>query len=252
MGRRSKTPRRAGLLIGTAVLLVSCAASPSGGPEGSSSLPPGATVAPATTRPVDGSDAATVLVGAINRASAARSGAFTGTIQDQGERARVSFVGTRDGSSVDVTKIAAKAGSVRLVSVGGSVFVKADGTFWSSQKVPFIVSIAGDRFIKVPAGVVPILDELTLASFVDRSIKTFPADDLFGTVGEETVAQVSCWVLTTGTGNPADGALYVAKESSDVVRWVGTKEQPGRLDFSRWNRDLGITAPPDDEVFSVG
>ncbi|MEO7447138.1 MAG: hypothetical protein ABI336_02590 [Humibacillus sp.] len=189
---------------------------------------------------------------AVRQASAARSGAFTGTIQDQGEQARVSFAGTRDGSRVDVTKVAAKAGSVRLVSVGGSVFVKADGTFWSSQKVPFIVSIAGDRFITVPAGVVPILDELTLASFVDRSIATFPADDLSATVGEQTVAQVPCWVLTTGTGNPADGALYVAKETSDVVRWVGTKKQPGRLDFSRWNTDLGITAPPDDQVFSVG
>ncbi len=206
----------------------------------------------ATARALDGTDAAALLSRATAQAKAARSGAFAGTIRDQGEQATVSFAGTRDGSAVDVRKSAPKAGTVRLVSVGGTVYVKADDTFWSSQSVPFIVSIAGDKFIKVPAGVVPVLDELTLASFVDRSIATFPAQDLSDTVGEETVDDVPCWVLTTGSGQPRDGALYVSKETSDVARWIGTSAHPGQLDFSRWNADLGIKAPPGDQVLSIG
>jgi hypothetical protein len=263
---RSSAARAASVVLGVALLAGACTSSgdpapgdsASGNPSpGGASVPvggPGSTGAAPTgaTATVEPSDAASILARAKDRAARASSGRFTGTIRDGGEQAKVSFAGTRDGSSVDVTKSAPRAGTVRLISVGGSVYVKADDTFWSSQNVPFIVSLAGDRFVKVPAGVVPVLDELTLASFVDRSIGTFPADDLSPTVGEEIVGGVPCWVLTTSTGSAPDGALYVSKATLDVRRWIGTAAQPGRLDFSRWGEDQGITPPPGDQVFSIG
>ncbi len=243
--------RRATGLLAAVLLVGGCTSSGDPAPTGASDgRSPGVGVA--TAAPTDGTDAAALLARATAQAKAARSGAFAGTIRDQGEQATVAFLGTRDGSSVDVRKAAPKAGTVRLISVDGTVYVKADDTFWSSQKVPFIVSLAGGKFIKVPAGVVPVLSDLTLASFVDRSIATFPASDLSDTVGEETVNTIPCWVLTTTSGEPKDGALYVAKETTEVVRWIGTSAHPGRLDFSRWNVDLGITAPPGDQVFSIG
>jgi hypothetical protein len=264
--RRSSAGRAASVVLGVALLAGACTASgdpapgdpaPGNPAPGGASVPssgPGSTGTASTgTAPtVDPSDAAGILARARERAASARSGRFTGTIREGGEQATVEFGGTRDGSSVDVTKSAPRAGTVRLISVGGSVYVKADETFWSSQNVPFIVSLAGDRFVTVPAGVVPVLDELTLASFVDRSIGTFPAGQLSPAVGEETIDGVACWVLTTSTGSAADGALYVSKDTFDVVRWVGTADQPGRLDFSRWGEDLGVTPPSGDQVFSIG
>ncbi|MEO7753264.1 MAG: hypothetical protein ABIS35_07605 [Terracoccus sp.] len=236
-------------LLAAVLLVGGCTSSGDPAPTGSAGARvPGA----ATTAALDGTDAAALLSRATAQAKAARSGAFAGTIRDQGEQATVAFLGTSDGSSVDVRKAAAKAGTVRLISVDGTVYVKADDTFWSSQNVPFIVSLAGGKFIKVPAGVVPVLGELTLASFVDRSIATFPATDLSDTVGEETVNTIPSWVLTTTSGEPKDGALYVSKETSEVIRWIGTSAHPGQLDFSRWNVDLGIAPPPGDQVFSIG
>ncbi len=237
-------------LVAVVLLAGACTSGP--GATGAGSSGAGSTAAVVTAGPVDGTDAAAILSRATAQAKAASSGAFAGTIRDQGETATVAFLGTADGSSVDVRKAAAKAGTVRLVSVDGTVYVKADDTFWSSQSVPFIVSLAGGKFIKVPAGVVPVLDELTLSSFVDRSIATFPASDLGESVGEELVNTIPSWVLTTRSGRPEDGALYVSKDKGEVVRWIGTAASPGRLDFSRWNVDLGITPPPADQVFSIG
>ncbi|MEP7331105.1 MAG: hypothetical protein ABI692_03345 [Terracoccus sp.] len=204
------------------------------------------------TGALDTGSPAAIFAAALAHAEAATSGAFTGTIDDQGEQAKVSFKGTRDGSAVDVTKAAPKAGRVHLISLGGTVYVKADKTFWNQQSVPFLVSLFGDQFVKVPAGVVPVLDQLTLKAFVDKSIGTYSASDLPGPVTEANVNGIGCWVLTTTSGKPADGALYVSKGAADVVRWIGTPQQPGRLDFSRWNQKLGVTAPPADQVFSIG
>lgn len=246
------------LVVATVVVggLTACSASDGGGtgpaPTVAATLatpPAGGT---ATGAPPDASNAAQILARAQAKAAAARSGAFTGTIDDEGEQAKVTFAGTRDGSAVDVTKSAPKAGRVHLISLDGSVYVKADDTFWSSQNVPFIVSLAGDRFVKAPAGVVPVLDELTLKAFVDRSIGSYSAADLSGPVLQNAVGGQDCWVLTTGSGKPADGALYVSKDADEVLRYVGPAKRPGRLDFSRWDADLGITAPPADQVFSIG
>ncbi|MEO6999580.1 MAG: hypothetical protein ABI112_15980 [Terracoccus sp.] len=201
---------------------------------------------------LDAGNPAAIFAAAKSHAEAATSGAFTGTINDQGEQAKVSFKGTRDGSSVDVTKSAPKAGRVHLISLGGTVYVKADKTFWNQQSVPFLVSLFGDQFVKVPAGVVPVLDQLTLKAFVDKSIGTYSASDLSGPVTTDTVDGVDCWVLTMSNGKPANGALYVSKGAAEVVRYIGTAQHPGRLDFSRWNQNPGVTAPPADQVFSIG
>lgn len=242
------------VLVGTlAASVLSFGAACSGGPGDGTAGVGGSAPAPSSPRASpEVKNPAALLARAQANAAAARSGAFQGTIADQGEQAQVSFKGTRDGSSVDVTKSAPKAGRVHLISVGGSVFVKADKTFWSTQNVPFLVSVAGDQFIKVPAGVVPVLDQLTLAAFVDRSIGTYSATDLPTQPAQAKLAGVDCWVLTTTSGRPADGALYVAKGTLEVMRFVGPASNPGQLDFAGWNTDLGVAAPPPDQVFSIG
>lgn len=250
--------RRAAAGVITASLISLAAACSAGGgdnpPDGSSRSVSGGARSGSTVpvSSLDASNPAAIFTAAKAHAEAARSGAFTGLIDDQGEQAKVSFKGTRDGSSVDVTKAAPKAGRVHLISLGGTVYVQADQTFWNQQNVPFLVSLFGDQFVMVPAGVVPVLDQLTLKAFVEKSIGTYSASDLSGPVTEDTVDGVDCWVLTTASGKPADGALYVSKGAADVVRWVGTPQQPGRLDFSRWNQKPGVVAPPAGQVFSIG
>lgn len=235
-----------------AILLLATACS--GGATGTQA--PGASTGsstPGTATSAAAEKSPTTLLGqAQANAKAARSGAFDGAIADQGEQAQVSFKGTSDGSRVDVTKAAPKAGQVHLISLDDSVYVKADKTFWSQQNVPFLVSLAGAKFIKVPAGVVPVLDQLTLAAFVTKSIGSYAPGDLPSPVASDTVDGIDCWVLTTSSGKPADGALFISKSALEVVRYVGTTDNPGRLDFSQWNQKQGVSAPPPDQVFSIG
>src|SRR6478736_2195668 len=67
------------------------------------------------------------------------------------------------------------------------------------------------------------------------------------TVGSENVGGVDCWVLTDKKGK-SEGALYVSKDKSEVVRFTGSSDSPGQLDFSKWNEDLGIKAPEASQV----
>ncbi len=244
--------RRATGLLAAVLLVGGCTSSGDPAPTGASDgRSPG--VGAATAAPTDGTDAAALLARATAQAKAARSGAFAGTIRDQGEQATVAFLGTRDGSSVDVRKAAPKAGTVRLISVDGTVYVKADDTFWSSQKVPFIVSLAGGKFIKVPAGVVPVLSDLTLASFVDRSIADLPGVGPVrhrrGGDGQHDPVLGAHHDVGRAEGR---GALRGSRRPPRSSGGSATSAHPGRLDFSRWNVDLGITAPPGDQVFSIG
>jgi hypothetical protein len=69
-------------------------------------------------------------------------------------------------------------------------------------------------------------------------------------VGSDTVDGVDCWVLTDKSGKE-NGALYVAKDTKQLVRFTGTKESPGQLTFTQWNEDLGIKAPAADQVMEI-
>ncbi len=251
-----KLRRAAGAVTAASLLSLVAACSTGGGdnpPAASSGAAGGGTVtSTVAVTSLDASKPAEIFAAAQAHAEAATSGAFTGTINDQGEQAKVAFKGTRDGSSVDVTKAAPKAGRVHLISLGGTAYVQADKRFWNQQSVPFLVSLFGDKFVKVPAGVVPVIDQLTLKAFVAKSIGTYSASDLSGPVTDESIDGVDCWVLTTSSGKPADGALSVSKSAAEVVRYVGTAKHPGRLEFSRWNQKPGVTAPPADQVFSIG
>lgn len=240
----------AGALMAATALLGSACSGGAGNAE-TTRPAPGSVASATTAAPIQNSPAR-LLAKAQANAKAARSGAFTGTIDDQGEAAKVSFKGTADGSRVDVTKSAPKAGRVHLISLDGSVYVKADQTFWSRQNVPFLVSLAGDQFIKVPAGVVPVLGQLTLTAFVNKSIGSYAARDLPSPVATDTINGIDCWVLTTNSGEPSDGALFVTKSGLEVIRYVGTVTSPGRLDISKWNQKQGVTAPPPDQNFSIG
>jgi hypothetical protein len=69
-------------------------------------------------------------------------------------------------------------------------------------------------------------------------------------VGQESVNGVDCWVITDTKGK-AEGALYVSKDKSEVVRFTGSTGSPGQLDFSQWNADLGIKAPDASQVLTL-
>jgi hypothetical protein len=195
--------------------------------------------------------ASDILEKARTNALAATSAAFTGHVIDtDGTKIVIDYKGTSDGKTSDITLQTATDGKARLITVPEGVFIQADATFWKAQGAPAEVQKAGDKFIKAPGSAGSMAEELSLTSFIEKAFKELDTSKVSDTVTEEPVNGVDCWVLTD-SGGKEQGALYVSKAGFEVVRFTGTKTSPGQLDFSRWNEDLGITAPPADQVMPL-
>ncbi|MEO7447139.1 MAG: hypothetical protein ABI336_02595, partial [Humibacillus sp.] len=119
------------------------------------------------------------------------------------------------------------------------------------QNAPAKVIAAKDKFIKAPASASSMTSSLSLKSFLDKAFGAVTPDQIASNLGEESVNGVDCWVITDTKGK-AEGALYVSKAALEVVRFTGSSKSPGQLDFSKWNEDLGITAPAAADVLSLG
>lgn len=209
-----------------------------------SSTPP-TTTTPATPKPDQ------ILAKAKANALDAKSGAFEGEVDDSGSPMRIAFKGTTDGKTADVEVEQAKAGKVHLIAVGDAVYIRADAKFWKAQGAPASVQQASNKFVKAPASAAGVAGDLSLKSFLKQAFSSLDSSEIDGRVGSETIDGTDCWVLTDKSGK-ANGAFYVSKDKLELVRFTGTKETPGQLDFSQWNEDLGITAPPPDQVIDLG
>jgi hypothetical protein len=195
--------------------------------------------------------AADILTKAKANALNATSGAFTGHIDQDGKAMVIDYKGTADGKSADVSLEVVGQGKVRVIAVPGAAYIQADEKFWKSQGAPAAVQKAGDKFVKAPANASTIADSLSLNAYLDKAFGAVTTTALSDTVGSETVDGVDTWVLTDKKG-PEEGALYVSQDSFQVVRYVAPEANPGQLDFSRWNEDLGIKAPPASQILAIG
>lgn len=202
-----------------------------------------------STSAVPAPAAAELLATAKQHAVDARSGAFKGRLVQNGMTMLIDFKGTSDGSSSDVTIQMGSQGKVRVISVGGEVFIQGDAAFWKSQGLPEATA-TGNTFVRAPKALPDLTAQLGLNQFLDRAFAAVTADQLSDTVGSEQVAGVDSWVLTDAAGK-GEGALYVSKDRREIVRFVGSAETAGQLDFSRWNEDLKIAAPPAGQVVTT-
>ncbi|HET7400060.1 MAG TPA: hypothetical protein VFJ94_16205 [Intrasporangium sp.] len=196
------------------------------------------------------SAAARILEKARSNALSARSGAFTGEVQQGKEKMQISFKGTSDGKTADVAIAMGTRGKVRLIAVGGGIYMQADETFWKNQKAPASVQKAGDKFVKAPASAASLTSSLNLTAFLKEAFGAVTASKLSDVVTSASVGGVDCWVLTDKQG-ARNGALYVSKRAYELVRFTGSPSSPGQLDFSRWNQDVGVTAPPASQIITI-
>lgn len=216
-----------------------------------STAEPGTMPTASSTAAAPAPKASEIVEKAKLNAKAATSGAFKGEIKEDGKTIKIDFKGTSDGSTSDVSIEMGSEGKVRLLSVGGSLYMQADPVFWKAQGAPKEVQNAGEKFVKVPAGAGSgMLKDMTINSFLDEAFGELAVTELTQTVSEEKVDGVDCWVITDKAGKQ-QGALYVSKDTSEVVRFLGSTTSPGQIDFSSWNADLGIKAPPADQVMNV-
>lgn len=224
----------------------------------SPATPDGQTVAtsstgttPAPTTDTQPPKPAEIFDRAKSNALAATSAVVTGEFDRDGATTKISWQGAADGKTLDLRLTQHGLGNVHLIAVGGDVYLQADATGWKALGFAKLVQAAGDKFVKAPAASVgDLAQSFSLRSLVEKSFGSLDASGLNGRVGSETVDGIDCWVLT-GPSGAQNGALYVAKDSMQLVRIVGPKEKPLQLTFSQWGQDLDIKAPPPDEVVGL-
>jgi hypothetical protein len=223
---------------------------PAAGPSSSGSASastPAATSSTTASAPV----ASEILDKAKTNALAATSGAFVGQVDQSGKTIKIDFKGTSDGKTADIAIEMAGDGKARVISVGNGVYIQGDETFWKKQGAPASVQKAGDKFIQAPASAGTMTQSLSLKSFLEKAFGAVTPQQLSKDVASENVGGVDCWVLTDKKGK-GEGALYVSKDKSQVVRFTGSSSSPGQLDFSKWNADLGIKAPEAAQIMKIG
>ena len=217
----------------------------------SKSETPAGTTSSTTTPSSNGSQASDILDKAKANALAATSGAFVGQVDQSGKTIKIDFKGTSDGKTADIAIEMAGDGKARVISVADGVYIQGDETFWKKQGAPASVQKAGDKFIQAPASAGTMTQSLSLKSFLEKAFGAVTPQQLSKDVASENVGGVDCWVLTDKKGK-GEGALYVSKDKSEVVRFTGSSSSPGQLDFSKWNADLGIKAPEAAQIMKIG
>lgn len=242
---RAQLTSRVAAVLGAGVLGLTAGCTSSTPPPTSTASAPVGT----TTTSVAAPGAADILEKAKTNAVKATSAAFTGRIEQDGAEMVIDFKGTSDGSSSDVTLEVESQGRVRVISVAGEVYLQGDAQFWTAQGV----SAPADpgAFVRAPAEAKELSQQLSLNAFLDEAFAAVTPAQLSDTVGSETVGGVDAWVITDAGGKDK-GALYVSKSDFQIVRFTGSSASPAELDFARWNEDLGIVAPPADQVATAG
>ena len=245
------TTRVVALTGALAISLGAAACSKSETPATGASSQAGTTPAASSTTTSAAPEASQILSKAKANALAATSGAFVGHVDQSGKTIKIDFKGTSDGKTADIAIETPGDGKARVISVADGVYIQGDETFWKKQGAPASVQKAGDKFIKAPASASTMTQSLSLNSFLQKAFGAVAPDQLATDVASASVNGVDCWVLTDKKGKQ-EGALYVSKDANEVVRFTGSSSSPGQLDFSQWNKDLGITAPPANQIMAIG
>jgi hypothetical protein len=217
-------------------------------PTTSSSTSAGSTGA-ATSAP-DAPEPSAILQKAKDNALGATSGAFVGQIDQDGKTIKIDFKGTSDGKTADIAIESEGDGKAHMISLPDAIYIQGDETFWKRQNAPAKVQKAGDKYIKAPTSASALAESLSLKSFLEKAFGAVTPDQLAPEVASEIVNGIDCWVLSDKKGKQ-EGALYISKDKSEVVRFTGSTSSPGQLDFSKWNEDLGITAPDPSQVMQI-
>ncbi|HEU5144631.1 MAG TPA: hypothetical protein VFT81_05595 [Dermatophilaceae bacterium] len=238
------TTRRVAALVGALTLTLGVGACSKSEPT------PGSATASASTTTAQAPKAAEILAKAKSNALGAKSGSFAGEVTENGQTMKIDFKGTDDGTTSDITIDMAAEGKVHLISVGGTVYMQGDAAFWKAQGAPAEMQSAGDKFIKAPAGEDDLTKELTISNFLAEAFNEVTPDKVSEKVGSEKLNGVDCWVLVDKKGKE-EGSLYVSKDKFELVRFTGSTDSPGQIDFSSWNKDLGIEAPKADQIMDI-
>ena len=180
--------------------------------------------------------------------AAAKSVRIKGSVIDSGKKLTIDIAGDRNGKSTRAV-VSDGTGQAELLTVGSTVYIKADTAYWTKHASAAAAKIAANKYVKIPAGTG--VGDLKVGSLLDGSFKDLPLAGALQKVETATVNGTPAYLLADRIGG-GDGKIYVSADGkAHLLRIVSTKASPGTLDFSQWDAVPPISAPPADQLVKI-
>jgi hypothetical protein len=180
--------------------------------------------------------------------AAATSVRIKGAVTTGGKKQTIDIAGDRDGTNTRAL-VNDGTGQAELLTVGGSVYIKADPAYWTKHASAAAAKVAGDKYVKVPAGIGA--GSVKVGSLLDGAFTDLPLAGALQKVEATDVDGTPAYLLADRLGAP-NGQIYVSADGKALLlRIVSTKGSPGTLDFSEWNAVPPISPPPANQLVKI-
>jgi hypothetical protein len=180
--------------------------------------------------------------------AAAKSVRIKGELTDAGKKLTIDIAGDRAGKSTRAL-VSDGSGQAELLTVGSTVYIKADAAYWTKHASAAAAKIAADKYVKIPSGTG--VGDLKVGSLLDGSFKDLPLAGALQKVETATVNGTPAYVLADRIGG-GGGKIYVSADGkARLLRIVSTKASSGTLDFSQWDAVPPTSPPPAGQLITI-
>lgn len=177
---------------------------------------------------------------------AAKSAKLEGTVTEAGQKMDVELEGKVDGSNQRVEVDYGAKGTVEIITIDGTHYVKGDEAFWTSQGglTKSQIESAGidEKYVSTTDD---SMSEFTFKSLLDQMFKEEAMsglESLTTPVEKVTEEGVEAWKMTDG-----DAEVLVTADDKNYLHKIKAGED-ATLNFSDWDAVEEFKAPPANQV----
>ena len=243
----------AGVLpVAVALVLAGCGSEKEPAAAGSSSKPSSSSSSTTTVEKTP--SASDLWTKARATALAAKSAHIAGQMTNDGETLVIDLAGTVDGKNQSLELSEGGDSKVTIVTVGGKNYLSATEKFWADQVGADLAKNLQGKFVILPAAQAKEFGDLTLKSlltelFEDKGLSVLQSAN--AKVEKTTVDGADAWKVSEKVGGDGAALVVAADEKATVLRIEGTKDSPGKLDFSEWDKVPALEAPAKSKVIEL-
>jgi hypothetical protein len=180
--------------------------------------------------------------------AAAKSVRIKGGVTIGGKKLTIDIAGDREGKNTRAL-VSDGTGEAELLTVGGSIYIKADTAYWTKNGSAAAAKVAAGKYVKVPAGTG--VGDLKVGTLLDGAFTDLPLAGAFQKVEATDVDGTPAYLLADRL-SPQDGQIYVSADGkARLLRIVSVKANAGTLDFSEWDAVPPKSPPPADQLVRI-
>lgn len=224
--------------LGAAAVLTACSGSDSGGDDGS---------AFAKEPAEDIAAAAKSAMADLNSLK------VSGEVTSDGQQISIDLQTDVDGNCTGSMGI--DDGTVELLGVDGSTWMKPDEAFWTSfagEGAQQVMSIVGDKWVVIPSDGDSLSQFCNAGDLIDQLVKDDAEETTYTTTGTDTLDGQD--VVLVDSDDPENGVstgYVLVDEPHFLVKVERTEGDVGMVTFSEFDEPVEVEAPAADDQIDL-